>query len=83
MWLAGRLAPDFKTIANFRKDNGKAIRNVRSQFIVLCRKLNLFSQAVVATEPPSTLHSFELRNAEHGYRRLLCSGHDVAPDAYY
>jgi transposase len=35
MWLAGRLAPDFKTIANFRKDNGKAIRNVCSQFIVL------------------------------------------------
>ena len=45
MWLVGRLAPDFKTIANFRKDNGKAIRNVCSQFIVLCRKLNLFSQA--------------------------------------
>jgi hypothetical protein len=50
MWLAGRLAPDFKTIANFRKDNGKAIRNVCSQFIVLCRKLNLFSQAVVAID---------------------------------
>lgn len=50
MWLAGRLAPDFKTIANFRKDNGKAIRNVCSQFIVLCRKLNLFSHAVVAID---------------------------------
>lgn len=50
MWLAGRLAPDFKTIANFRKDNGKAIRNVCSQFIVLCRQLNLFSQAVVAID---------------------------------
>jgi transposase len=50
MWLVGRLAPDFKTIANFRKDNGKAIRNVCSQFIVLCRKLNLFSQAVVAID---------------------------------
>jgi len=50
MWLAGRLAPDFKTIANFRKDNGKAIRNVCSQFIVLCRKLNLFSQAMVAID---------------------------------
>ena len=50
MWLTGRLAPDFKTIANFRKDNGKAIRNVCSQFVVLCRKLNLFSEAVVAID---------------------------------
>lgn len=50
MWLVGRLAPDFKTIANFRKDNGKAIRNVCRQFIVVCRKLNLFSQAVVAID---------------------------------
>jgi transposase len=50
MWLAGRLAPDFKTIANLRKDNGKAIGNVCSQFIVLCRQLNLFSQAVVAID---------------------------------
>jgi len=50
MWLVGRLAPDFKTIANFRKDNGKAIRNVCRQFIVVCRKLNLLSQAVVAID---------------------------------
>ena len=50
MWLAGRLAPDFKTIANFRKDNGQAIRNACRQFIVLCRKLNLFSQAIVAID---------------------------------
>lgn len=50
MWLTGRLMPDFKTIANFRKDNGKAIRQVCRQFIVLCRKLNLFSQALVAID---------------------------------
>lgn len=50
MWLAGRLAPDFKTIANFRKDNGQAIRNVCRQFIVLCRKLDLFSQSIVAID---------------------------------
>ena len=37
MWLTGRLAPDFKTIARFRKDNGKAIRSVCRQFVVLCR----------------------------------------------
>jgi transposase len=35
MWLTGRLMPDFKTIANFRKDNGKAIRNVCRQFVLL------------------------------------------------
>jgi transposase len=50
MWLTGRLMPDFKTIANFRKNNGSAIRNVCRQFIVLCRQLNLFSQAVVAVD---------------------------------
>lgn len=50
MWLAGRLMPDFKTIANFRKDNGRAIRQVCRQFIVLCRQLNLFTQALVAID---------------------------------
>ena len=50
MWLTGRLAPDFKTIANFRKDNGRAIRAVCRQFIVLCRKLDLFTQALVAID---------------------------------
>src|ERR1041385_3059595 len=39
MWLTGRLAPDFKTIADFRKNNGPAIRAVCSQFVVLCRRL--------------------------------------------
>jgi len=50
MWLTGRLMPDFKTIANFRKDNGRAIRNVCRQFIVLCRQLNLFTAAIVAID---------------------------------
>ena len=39
MWLTGRLMPDFKTIANFRKDNSKAIRAVCRQFVVLCQQL--------------------------------------------
>src|SRR5947209_21223 len=39
MWLVGRLAPDFKTIADFRKDNAEAIRAVCRQFIILCRQL--------------------------------------------
>ncbi|KEX93577.1 transposase [Pseudomonas putida] len=50
MWLTGRLAPDFKTIADFRKDNSKAIRSVCRQFVVLCRNLNLFSQSIIAID---------------------------------
>jgi len=50
MWLTGRLAPDFKTIADFRRDNGKGIRNVCRRFVELCRELKLFSQAVVAID---------------------------------
>ena len=50
MWLTGRLAPDFKTIADFRHDNGKAIRKVCQQFVVLCRKLDLFAQSIIAID---------------------------------
>jgi transposase len=50
IWLTGRLMPDFKTIADFRKDNGKAIRSVCREFVVLCRELNLFSEAIVAID---------------------------------
>jgi transposase len=50
MWLTARLTPDFKTIANFRKDNGKAIRSVCRQFVELCRRLDLFSQAIIAID---------------------------------
>jgi transposase len=50
IWLTGRLSPDFKTIADFRKDNGPAIRRVCRQFVVLCRSLNLFSDALVAID---------------------------------
>jgi len=50
MWLTGRLAPDFKTIADFRKDNGEAIRLVCREFVMLCKKLNLFANAFVAID---------------------------------
>src|SRR5271154_7530407 len=50
IWLTGRLAPDFKTIANFRRDNGAAIRAVCARFVVLCRQLGLFTRAVVAID---------------------------------
>ncbi len=50
MWLTERLAPDFKTIADFRRDNGKGIRNVCRRFIAMCRQFNLFTQAIVAVD---------------------------------
>jgi transposase len=50
MWLTGRLAPDFKTIADFRKDNGPAIRAACRRFVLLCRDLDLLSEASVAID---------------------------------
>ncbi len=50
MWLTGRLVPDFKTIANFRKDNSKAIRGVCRQFVMLCQQLGLFGEHLVAID---------------------------------
>jgi len=50
MWLTGRLSPDFKTIADFRRDNGKGIGNVCKRFVQLCRELKLFTEAVVAID---------------------------------
>ena len=50
VWLTGRLIPDFKTIADFRKDNGEAIRKVCREFVVLCRHLALFREASVAID---------------------------------
>jgi transposase len=44
MWLLGRLAPDHKTIADFRKDNGPAIKKVCAQFVELCRKIGLLAK---------------------------------------
>jgi transposase len=50
IWLTGRLAPDFKTIADFRRDNGPAIRKVCAQFVALCRNLHLLDAASVAID---------------------------------
>src|SRR6516164_4314677 len=50
MWLTGRLTPDFKTIADFRRDNGEAIREVCREFVELSRQLGLFGDAVVAID---------------------------------
>src|ERR1700676_2154619 len=50
MWLLGRLVPDHKTVADFRKDNGRAIRKVCARFVELCREMNLLATASVAID---------------------------------
>ena len=50
MWLTGKLAPDHKTIANFRKDHGAAIQAACAHFVVLCRQIGLFTQALAAVD---------------------------------
>src|SRR5262249_34935207 len=50
MWLTRRLAPDHKTIADFRKDNGRPIRQVCARFVELCRAMGLLSEATVAID---------------------------------
>jgi len=50
MWLTGKLAPDFKTIADFRRDNGRAIQAVCRQFILLCREVGLIAGGTVAVD---------------------------------
>jgi hypothetical protein len=50
IWLTGRLRPDFKTIADLRKDNGPAIRKVCQQFVALCRNMDLLDGDVVAID---------------------------------
>lgn len=50
MWLTERLAPDHKTIADFRKDHGLGIQQACAQFVMLCRELGLFSKAIVAVD---------------------------------
>ncbi len=50
MWLLGRLAPDHKTIAGFRKDNGLALRKVCARFVELCREMGLLATASVAID---------------------------------
>lgn len=50
IWLTGRLAPDFKTIADFRRDNGSAIRRVCAQFVAFCRDIDLQDASLIAID---------------------------------
>lgn len=50
MWIMRKLTPDFKTIADFRKDNRKAIKKVCREFTLLCKRLDLFGGELIATD---------------------------------
>ncbi len=50
MWLTGRLVPDHKTISDFRKDNGRGVRKVCTEFVSLCRQFGLLAEASVAID---------------------------------
>src|SRR5438128_5861331 len=71
MWLTGRLVPDHKTIADFRKDNGRAIRQVCSRFVVLCRTMGLFAEAGVAIDGSKFK---AVNNRDKNSRARRCSG---------
>ena len=69
MWLTGRLVPDHKTIADFRKDTGKAIRQVCARFVALCRTLGLFAEASVANDGSRPLRIARLMSCNLQFTR--------------
>lgn len=69
MWLVNRLAPDFKTIADFRKENGQAIRNVCRQFVILCHRLDMFQGVEVAIDG-SKFKAVNNRDKNYTQRKL-------------
>ena len=69
IWLLGKLAPDFKTIADFRKENLKALRAVCRQFTLLCRKLELFGGELLAIDG-SKLAAVNSREANYNQKKL-------------
>jgi transposase len=71
MWLTGRLAPDHKTIADFRKDNGPAIKKVCAQFVELCRKMGLLTKASVAIDGSGTLYFVIVVDTADGLKQVL------------
>ena len=71
MWLTGRLAPDHKTIANFRKDNGSAIRQVCARFVALCRTMGLLTHGTVAIDGSKFK---AVNNRDRNFTRAKMSG---------
>ena len=69
MWLLGRMAPDHKTIADFRKDNGGAIKKVCARFVELCRRMVLLTKASVAID--GSKFKAVNKNVRHSATRLV------------
>lgn len=86
IWLTGQRAPDFKTIADFRKDNGEAIRETCRAFVALCGKLNLLANASAAIDGSKfkavnarqELHRGQDEAAPRADRRKHCPLHGAA-----
>src|ERR1700675_2175329 len=76
MWLTGRLAPDHKTIADFRKDNGPAIKKVCAQFFELCRKMGLLTKASVAIDGSKFMVAYNVQSAVDTTNHLIVA-HEV------
>lgn len=66
MWLTGRLTPALKTIADFRRDNGEAIRKVCKEFVLLCRRMKLFTDGIVAIDGSKFTSALGLRSRYSG-----------------
>ena len=83
MWLLGKLAPDFKTIADFRRDNGEAIRATYREFTLLCRSLELFGGELVAIDGSKfkAVNSRE-RNFTKGKLKSLAKRADAKIERY-
>ena len=83
MWLLGRLTPDFKTIADFRKDNGDALKGTLGKFVVMCKKLNLFGNTLVAIDGSKFKASnHNSRNYTQGKIKKLIKSIDKKIDNY-
>ncbi len=77
MWLTERLAPDFKTIADSRKDNDNAIRSLCRQSVILSRNLNRFSESIFAIDGSKFK---AVNNCDHNFTQAnysACAGGDV------
>jgi transposase len=71
MWLLGRLAPDHKTIADFRKDNGLALRRVCARFVEHCREMGLLTTASVAIDGSQFK---AVNNRDRNFTKARCNG---------
>jgi transposase len=76
MWLLRRLAPDFKTIADFRRDNAQAIRGVCREFIAFCRQLRLFGGELIAIDG-SKFKAVNARHRNFSARKLKTQTEDI------